>query len=380
MQPKNLSAEETQKLAAVRAQLAESFAKKELETELAQLQRLVVELRAAGIHKTDASKDDGFSISRAIRGLSARQGLVVNPASATEDINYASKALDPGTTPGSYLVPEIQADEIIELLGKGGALRGAGPTVWPMARIEKLRIPQELAEPTVEYLAPNAPQTATDPNFQPINLDLKTRRALTAVPNELLSVSVPGIDMILTRMLARAMAKHEDLSFFTGGLSGGPTGINQASGTTNVAQAGASLAYSDLLEVLAKSADVEAEGPFVWWINAGDFFRLILNLKDTQNRPIVQPLASESGIRFTLFGEPVFLTPRIPTNLGAGTNETYIIRTNPSYIHLGDSGTVEIAVSGERFFENNQTAIRAVNRHDFGYSPAAGIVKLTAVK
>jgi HK97 family phage major capsid protein len=379
LQPYFASRAELEKMAA--DYMAQADERETVNNDLAELRKTVAELRATGVTATDPSKDKAeFSITRAIRGDMARKGYVINEATKEQDINYASKALTTGSTPGSYIVPTIHSDQIIEILGRGGVLRQMGPTIWPMSTIQKLNIPVEAAEPTVEYMAQNAEQASSDANFDQVNLDLKTRRSLSALPNELLMVSVPRVDEIVTRLIGKGLAKHEDRSFFTGGLSGGPTGVNQASGLSVVPQAGTSLAYVDLLNVLGKSADVEAEGPFVWAWNAGDFFRLVLNITDNQGRPIVQALAADNGVQFRLFGEQVFLTPRIPSDLGAGSDESYALRTNPSYIHLGDSGAIEIAVSGERFFDKYQTAIRGVHRHDFGYSPKAGIVKLTGVK
>jgi len=81
--------------------------------------------------------EGGTSISRAIRGLAAMEGKTVVEASRDEDISYARKTLLTGTTPGSYLVPTIQADQIIQLLTSANAFRQAGARIWPMANIQK---------------------------------------------------------------------------------------------------------------------------------------------------------------------------------------------------------------------------------------------------
>jgi HK97 family phage major capsid protein len=78
-------------------------------------------------------------------------------------------------------------------------------------------------------------------------------------------------------------------------------------------------------------------------------------------------------------GHPVYLTPRIPTHVGSGSATSYVLFTNPAYLHIGDTNGLEIAISGERFFDSNQTAIRAVGQHDFAYSNQAAIVVLENV-
>jgi HK97 family phage major capsid protein len=341
-------------------------------------------------------KNKGNGITAMIRGLSAQKGLVINTETRDADISYAQKTLTTGATPGSYLVPTVQADSIIEILGRGGVVRASGATIWPMASIQKLNVPTETMEPTVEYLSQTTAQTPSDPNLGQLSLDLKERRALVALPNNLLRVSVPAVDAIVTRLLGKAFAKSEDLAFFQG-IANGPTSVQAAAGITTISQAGASLAYSDLLNCLSQAAAVEAEGPFAWYMHPTVFFTKILGLKDTNGRPIVtgyngvlndsesnvgfvaQQAGAAGPVRYTLMGHPVYLTVRIPQHVGSGSATSYILFTNPSYIHIGDSGSIEIAVSGERFFDINQTAIRAVSRHDFGFAPPAGIVMLQNV-
>jgi len=70
--------------------------------------------------------ENAFSITRFIRGLTAMGGNVINAASRENDLQYAQKTLLTGTTPGSYLVPTIQADAIIGLLTSAHVIRAAG--------------------------------------------------------------------------------------------------------------------------------------------------------------------------------------------------------------------------------------------------------------
>jgi len=128
-------------------------------------------------------------------------------------------------------------------------------------------------------------------------------------------------------------------------------------------------------------------------------FSKILNIVDTTGRPVVTgfnslvggandggssfvgQLAGEAGaIRFLLLGRPVYTSVRIPQHIGSGTATSYILFSNPGYFHIGDGGGLEIAQSSDRYFAENQTAIRCVRQIDFGYAPAAGIVALTDVR
>jgi hypothetical protein len=77
----------------------------------------------------------------------------------------------------------------------------------------------------------------------------------------------------------------------------------------------------------------------------------------------------------------VFVTPFLLENesLGSGTNQAHAIFTNPRYIHIGQDGNIEIAYSTERFFDANQTAVRAVQHIDWGEAPPLGVVVLRGI-
>jgi HK97 family phage major capsid protein len=80
-------------------------------------------------------------------------------------------------------------------------------------------------------------------------------------------------------------------------------------------------------------------------------------------------------------GYPVFVTPFILENeaLGNGSNQSHIIFTNPSYLHIVQDDAIEMAISTERYFDANQTAVRATQHLDGAVSPAAGCVVLFGV-
>lgn len=331
------------------------------------------------------SRGNKFSLSRAIRGMAALQHSPITEASAEEDVKYV-RALNTGTTPGSYLVPTIQANEIIEYLTIGGVARSAGARIWPMDGIQKMTVPAATAAPTWEWLGQNTAQTASDPNFGPVSFDLKTRRCLVAVPNELLRVSIPAFDTLLGELIGLGAAEHEDTGIFaTSSVAGGFTALYAAASistlNTGGSANGGNLAYSDILAVLSKAYTVKAKGPFAWFMSPRTFFQRVLGLVDSQSRPIVvsDPTAA---VPFRLFGAPVFITPAIPENesIGSGSNQSHIIYTNPArYIHIAEDQGIELMISEHRYLELNQTAIRAVHKMDTAYSPAAAIVVLRGV-
>lgn len=331
---------------------------------------------------------ESFSLSKMIRGLRAMRGESINAQTAEEDVRYV-RALTTGSTPGSYLVPTIQADDIIQYLTIGGIARAAGARIWPMNGIQKLNVPTALGAPTWVWMAQNSVQTPTDPNLGQMSFDLKERRCLTAVPNQLLATSVPAFDQLLGLLIGLSAAEHEDTAMFaTSTVSGGPAALFGASGVTMVNTGGSAnggnVAYSDILAVLAAAAAAKAKGPFAWFFSPRTFFQRILGLVDTTSRPLTVPTLAEglyAAPQYKLMGWPAYVTPALLENesLGSGSNQAHAVFCNPSYIHIGQDSSVEIAISTERYFDAAQTAVRGLQHEDFGFSPAAGIICLRGI-
>lgn len=337
----------------------------------------------------ESRQGSGFSIIRAIRGLKAMGGQneAVKVNAGPDDIAYAQKALSTSATTGSYLIPTIQSAEIIQILISASVLRSMKPTVWPMRGIQKLTVVNPSAVQTFEWLGQNTQQSASDPTFAQLSFDLKTGRALTVIPNELLRASVPEAEGLVTMLLGKAFGKGEDVAFFsTTTVSNGPTSVYAAASTGSVNAAnsanGGTVTYADLIRTMETALTAAAEGPFIWAMHPRSFFSGgVLNILDSQSRPIVQPMASTNGVQYSLFGFPVFLSPNIPINqtLGSGTSKSFVLFTNPNYLHIADGGDIEIAISTEFRFDFNQTAVRGVRYLDYGFAPAGGITILKGV-
>ncbi len=345
------------------------------------------------LRKTQERSQPGreqFSLSTMIRGLRAMKGEAITPQTAEADVAYC-KALTTGATPGSYLVPTIQADDFIQYLSIGGLLRASGARIWPMNGIQKLTIPVATTAPAWVWMAQNSQQTPTDPGLGQLAFDLKERRCLVAVPNQLLATSVPAFDTLLSQLAAQGAAENEDLAFFnTTTISGAPTALYanianltavNCAGSAN----GGNFSFADILSVLAAAVAAKAVGPFCWFMSPRTFFNRALALTDLQSRPITIPTLTEGlagGVQFRLMGFPVYVTPALQENeaLGSGTNQSHVVFTNPSrYIHIGQDSGIEIAISTERYFDAMQTALRFSQHLDWGEAPGAAVVILRGV-
>jgi HK97 family phage major capsid protein len=340
--------------------------------------------------------DSGFSISRALRGVNAMAGHQVNTNSAESDIAYAKKTLLTGTTPGQFLVPTIQADQIIQLLTSDNVIRQAGARIWPMAGVQKMNLPTATAAPNIVWGdgtgsgagGQGVTLVPSDPNIGQLAFDLKSQKSLTAIPNELLAVSLPAVDQIISELLSLSFAQDEMNSMVaTAQGTAKPMTIYAAAGTNSLlansgSANGGAVNLSDLLGVLGAFFAAKGKGNPCWFMHSTVFYKDVMGIKDSSNRPIVTGFQSlENKFQGLLFGYPVYVSAEFPTNqaVGSGSNQSYIVFTNPQYLNIADAGSLELAVSFERFFDSNQTAVRGVHRVDFGYAPASAIILLKGV-
>jgi len=345
-----------------------------------------------------------FSPTKAIRGLIFKAKPEIRtvseqpalPVDREGDIAYAERTLLTGTTPGSFLVPTIQANDIIGLLTSAHVIRAAGCRVWPMNGIQKMNVPVESAAPTVVWGnsagagsgGQGVALTPSDPNLSQVTFDLKTAKSLVAIPNELLATSVPAIDQIVSEIIALAFAQAEMnamVSTTTG--TGMPPTVFAAAGTTVINANGGSanggaVKFSDLLKIVGQFYAQKGKGNPAWFMHPTVFYSDVMGIQDSSNRPIITGFNSLEGpFQGRLFGYPVYVSAEFPTNqsVGSGSNQSYILFTNPQYLHIADRGSLELAVSFERFFDANETAVRGVHALDTAYAPAQAVIILQGV-
>lgn len=359
--------------------------------------KIDAQTRSAKAGKGNNFGENQTSITRQISGLAAMAGHPINGVrNIDDDVAYAKRTLLTGTTPGSYLIPTIQADQIIGLLTSANVIRAAGARIWPMAGIQKLTVPAATAAPTIVWGDSSGSgsggqgQTLTpsDPGLSQVSFDLKNAKALTAIPNELLATSVPAVDQIISEILALSFAQAEmNAQVATSAGTGMPQTVYGASGTTtlnanNNNASGGAVNYKDLLATVGKFYAQKGKGSPCWFMHPTVFYSDIMGLADTAGRPIITGQDNvEQAFMGKLLGFPVYVSAEFPTNqaVGSGSGQSYALFTNPQYLHIGTPGALEISVSFERFFDSNETAIRGVDRLDFGYAPAAAIVLLKGI-
>lgn len=334
--------------------------------------------------------DRTFSLTAAIRGKLAEANSPVASKTRNFDAECA-RALDSLAIPGEFLAPELLASESIRILGTGGAIRRSGATIYNMPTANKLDVAVETVPPNAECLEENDQSTPSDPTYEQVNFSLHEIRALVEVNRRLLETAQPSADIRLAQLLNTAIGRLED-GLITGSVSDdrfNPLFVDEDFSPLDCA--GSTLAYDDILNLIAAASDSEINGNLALFMTPSVYFRQVLKLKDSALRPIFgssDSIASQSdgyaaaagtgsGNPPHLLGLPVWLTPRIPNDLGGSpANKSAIICTDPANFRIGDAAGIRIDLGFGQQFARNVVQIRATRYFDFSITPVEGVAAL----
>jgi HK97 family phage major capsid protein len=185
--------------------------------------------------------------------------------------------------------------------------------------------------------------------------------------------------------LGKALAAAADLGYLRGtGANNQPLGIRNQTGVQTVAAT--SDLYNDLVDVMTavQAKDANPTG----WICHPRVKGKLLKLKDTTGYPIFQTDMSAQPVD-RLFGLPIIYSSQIPTNLGAGSNETEIYCLDGTQVVLAfwkritldatNAGAIWDGTRAVSAFQRDQTLVRAIMRVDIGLRHPEAVCVLTGL-
>jgi len=212
-----------------------------------------------------------------------------------------------------------------------------------------------------------------------VSASVFTAAGLATISNQLLADSNPAIDGLVTADLAKRLTALEETAFISGSGTNQPLGILNTPGigatsltSTSVAATGGLL--DAILDSIMKVQSNHGQ-PSAILMHPRTWTRIIKD-KDANGVWTIEPRENRVGARptgGTLFGVPVVLSNRIPTNLGAGTNESRVIVGDFSEALILDRQGITVDESPHVYFTSNQTVFRAEMRVGFtaARTPAA---------
>jgi HK97 family phage major capsid protein len=327
--------------------------------------------RKAGIFPTedDPNGDSLKGLTKTERVAKFLQAVVNGNAAVSKDLSEGVGA------DGGFLVPTEFRAAVVEKLVKESVIRPRA-TVIPMSR-DKMEVPAEGAGVNAVWKAENVALTQSDPTWAQIVLNTNKLTGFSKMSRELFADSAVNIVDYITGIYAKEFAREEDKAFMTGAGTTEPNGIRTYTLPT-ISQAGATLTGDDLIN-LFYALPSQYRSRSAWLLNNA-IIKLVRNLKDLNGRYLWTDGLAEAPA--TILGRPVLEQNDIPTNLGAGLDESEIFLGDLSYYLIGDRQTIEVesTTQGAGAFETHQVALKMVERLDGKLAQTEAFYLLDAVK
>lgn len=281
---------------------------------------------------------------------------------------------------GGYLIPEVYANEIIELLYPSTVIYNLGARRLGMSN-GNLTLPKMKTGARAMFTGENRAISKTQPKFGSLKLSAKKLTALIPMANDLLRSTNFDNDVIVGQDVTRQMALGVDFGALLGtGSEFEPLGIINNKKVLNVDVTKIDAEYASntgvltasfpnylVAAVLRNNVYADALG-FVFNTSVEQVFK---RMRDNVGGFIFADEMNKSG---TLAGYPYKTTNLLETS---ASGKTQILFGNWNDLIIGEQGALEIETSREgswtdesgqlvSAFENDQTLIRAIDNVDVG--------------
>ncbi len=281
------------------------------------------------------------------------------------------RALAEGTdSAGGYTVPTMLSAQLIDLLRANSVAVAAGARTVPLGS-DNNNIAKLATDPVPAWRVENAVIAESEPTFSNVNLVPRSLAVLTKVSRELLQDTL-NIDTELPRILATALGKEMDrVALMGSGSAPEPEGVANMSGIGTTAHDAALTNYAPFLT--ARTGILSA--------NAGPVSAVIMHPRDegtlsgltaTDNQPLMAPKPFEAIRMLT--------TTAIPTDGGAGSDESTIFMGNFNHLLIGIRSEIRIEVLKERYADYHQYGLVAHMRADIAAQHEAAFHTITGVQ
>ena len=292
---------------------------------------------------------------------------------------------------GGALIPEILSNDLIRLVEEYGVARSSA-TVYQMPS-DTLLVPRQTAGVDGEWVGESTAATEDETEFSNVQLTAKKRKTLTRMPTELVEDAVINVGDLTARNIALDFAKAEDDAAFNGdGTStyGGIVGVLNFAGTASIATAVTGntsfgeLELVDFHEVTGQLPEyAHMLGGAKWYFSRPGFANGIERLLAAGGGNTWNDLANGKREPMGL-GFPVQISQVLNSTLTAQTSTNIAFFGDLSLgMAFGDRRQIRIDTSTERYFDQDQIAIRGTERvdiacHSFDSTSVAGPIIVLA--
>ena len=304
-----------------------------------------------------------------MRGLSTGRYLRAMLTGAETDLER--RALAEGSdSSGGFTVPSILSARLIDALRAQSVVNRAGAQIVPLTS-DYQSIAAVASDPVPAWRVENAAIAESDPTFRSVEFQPKSLAVMVRVSRELFEDSV-NVATALPDILTSAMAIELDrVALLGSGTAPEPRGIANTSGIGTTAHDSALTGFGPL--VTARTGILSA--------NAGPVSAFIAHPRDEGRLTGLtasdgQPLNAPGAIGAI----PMLTTTAIPTDGGAGSDESQIIAGNFAHLMIGMRSEIRVEILRERFASDHQFGMIAHLRADIAVQHAAAFHTITGVQ
>lgn len=302
-------------------------------------------------------------------------------------LRKADLALSDLTTGGGLLQPAQAARFMRLLIDEAVIMRMA--TVVPMRSpkqlIEKIRFGSRVLRPGSEATALAAGDRAK-PDLTKVELDAKLYKAEVRLSDEILEDSIERAQFRQTvmQLMAERIALDTDELIANGNTASADAflatldGIRTAA-TSNVVNAGGVTTNKTIFRDMEKNMQSEylrnrAAMRFLTSMDSASDYRNALADRGT----VLGDRFMEANAQIMWSGLKIDAVPVFPENLGAGTNETEMLLTDPKNINVGMWRRIKIET--DKDISEGVLKIVATLRMDVKYAEETAVVKAVGVR
>ena len=266
-----------------------------------------------------------------------------------------SRALEAGvTSEGGAFVPTITESRIVSGLNEANFMRTLG-SVFQVSG--KTNIPAVSTSGTATIVDEEASISSSDGTYSSLSFTPWKLSTGVLVSNELIEDSAFDLASWLESELTRRLAAGEQTYMVNGDGSSKPQGWMNGV-TAGPTAAGAAAIAADEIWDLFFTVPSAYRANAVWMIKDATL-AAVRKLKTTTNEYIYAP--GFAGGQDTLVGRPVYTS----SDMDAMTSgKRSIVVGDPSWYYIADQGSTRVEVSRERYFETDQTFVKAIRRFD----------------
>lgn len=342
----------------------------------------------AVVVKQEVKQYPGAGVARIAMAIAATKGNLTDAAKFAETEigdHGVAMAITTSQSSGGALIPQNLHDEVIELLRARSVVRKLGARSMPLPN-GNLSLPRMAGGATAYYSGENEDIKSSVSKFDDAKLSAKKLTALVPISNNLIGFAGFNVEQLVLQDILAAISVREDKAFLRDdGSNNTPKGLRATanennrsvewSGSATDLQAIDFYLNSLILKLMESNSLMIKCG----WAMSPRTYMTLFGLRDGNGNKVYPEMSK--GL---LKGYPIEHTTTIPSNLGAGGNESEIYFADFNDVVIGENSDMRVDFSNEATyydtngelvsaFARDQSLIRVITQHDIGFRHPEGL-------